>query len=124
MGQWLKIAALYMLAALLGVRSIYYWAPSVNDVVIPVAFFAILVSWTLTDARRRGHPIPLLAGAPMFFVAGLAVPGYLIWSRGWRGLGLVVLHGLALMVLATVVTQVGGYLWFGPAWVQMIGGAR
>jgi len=37
-----------------------------------------------------------------FLAAGLLVPVYVIWSRGWRGVGYVALHSVLGYLLATV----------------------
>jgi hypothetical protein len=44
----------------------------------------------VTDAAGRGKPIPVFARWLIFLFSGLAAAGYLIVSRGWRGLGLAV----------------------------------
>jgi hypothetical protein len=64
-----------------------------------------LGGWAVTDARRRGRPI--VSGAKFFFFifAVFVVPCYVIWTRGWRGLGWVILNGVAwfMLAMATVV---------------------
>jgi hypothetical protein len=68
------------------------------DTLLAAVLAVALGWWAVADARARWRPIPLLA-RPWFFVfAGLLVPGYVIWSRGWRG---------AVWVAVSVVGWVG-----------------
>jgi hypothetical protein len=97
------LAAAYALAFVWGIRSLYYWEQSLLDLLVPVCFVIALGWWTVADAEARGHPIPLLA-QPWFYLCGwLLTPAYVIWSRGWRGVGWIVLHciGWQAAIIAT-----------------------
>jgi len=63
--------------------------------------------WSVQDAKRRRHPIPLLAEDLFVVFAWVLVPLYAIQSRGWRGFAWVIFHGMGWAVtffLAYVVT--------------------
>jgi hypothetical protein len=115
------LVALYTLAIAWGVRNIHFWEPSRMDGVFPVALAIALGWWAIVDARRRRHPIPLLTRPWFFLVAGLLVPGYVIWSRRWNGLGWLALNGVLWYAVATVVMHVGGWLVFGDEWLRALG---
>jgi hypothetical protein len=115
------VIALYSLAFEWGLRNIYFWQPSMIDLIFPVAFAIVLGWWAIVDARRRRHPIPLLARQWFFLLAGLLVPVYVIWSRGWHGVGWLVLHAVLWFVVATVVMFVGGVIVFGNEWLRGLG---
>src|SRR5438132_4247610 len=95
------LAAFYGLALVPGIRRLYYWEPSFLDLLVPIAFVIALGWWAVVDASVRRHPIPILA-RPWFFLFGwLLVPGYVVWSRGWRGVLWIVLHCFGWYALAT-----------------------
>ena len=95
------LAAFYALALVQGIRSLYYWEPSFLDLLVPIAFIIALGWWAVVDASVRRHPIPILARPWFFLFAWLLVPGYVIWSRGWRGVLWIVLNCFGWYVLAT-----------------------
>lgn len=115
------LVALYALAIFWGVRNIHFWEPSRMDVVLPVASAIALGWWAIVDARRRRHPIPLLTRPWFFLLAGLLVPGYVIWSRRWNGLGWLALNGVLWYAVATLVMHVGGWFVFGDEWLRALG---
>jgi hypothetical protein len=92
----------YLLFAMWGVRSAWPTVPSRLDIMVPLALYAIASCWVIVDDRARGRAIPLLSQQWFFLAAGLLVPVYVIWSRGWRGVGYVALHGVLGYLLATV----------------------
>ena len=55
--------------------------------------------WIIRDASRRGRPIPLLAQQWCFIFSSVFAAGYAIYSRGWRGAGWVILHGIGMTLV-------------------------
>lgn len=115
------LVALYALALLWGARQIYFWEPSWLDVLLPIAFAILLGWWAVADSRERRHPIPMLSRPWFFLAAGFLVPGYVLWSRRWAGLGWLVLHSIVWCLIATIVMHAGGLLVFGRAWTRALG---
>lgn len=115
------LLAFHGLAAAWGIRNIRYWEPSLLDLLAPFLLAIIFFWWSMADARRRHHAIPLLARPWFFLLAGLVVPGYVIWSRGWRGVGWVVLNAFVWYASAFIVMQAGGYLVYGDDWLRAMG---
>jgi len=111
----------YALAEIAGVRSIWFWVPSRMDLLINISTGICLSWWVFVDARRRGLPIPMLSKPLVFFFYGLVVPGYLIVSRGWRGLGWLIFHMLTAFFVMLIVMQVGGLLVYGSEWWRLQG---
>ena len=99
--RWFLLAY-YLLLAMWGVRSAWPTVPSRLDIMVPLALYAVASCWVIVDDRARGRAIPLLSQQWFFLAAGLLVPFYVIWSRGWRGVGYVALHGVLGCLLATV----------------------
>ena len=60
--------------------------------------------------------MPVLSKPWFFLFAGFVVPGYVIWSRGWRGVGWVLLHSVLWLVAVTVTYFFVYLLVFGPEW--------
>lgn len=75
-----------------------------------VAQFATAVScamWVTRDARRH-HRVPFFDfGTLVFFTYWLAVPLYLVWSRGWMG-AILAAALFALMMGASIVATIAG----------------
>ena len=113
--RWFLIAY-YCFAAAEGIHNIRVAEASGFDLVLPIAFAICMGSWVIIDAERRRQPIPLLARPWFLLMAGLVVPGYVIWTRGWRGLGYVVLHATLGYVVAAIFMNVGGMIVFGAEW--------
>ncbi|MDY3562222.1 hypothetical protein R5W23_003684 [Gemmata sp. JC673] len=117
----LFVLAYYALAVSWGVRSVWFWLPSVLDVAIPVVFALCSGWWAVVDARRRGHPIPVLSRPWFFLLAVVVVPGYVIWSRRWYGVGWVALHAALGYSTAFAVMHIGGVIVFGRQWFRALG---
>lgn len=107
------LAILYVLATMWGVRQAYALEPSTLDELFPVAIALVLGSWAIVDAVCRGHSLPRLSWAWFFLAATMLVPGYVIWSRRWRGLGWIVLNLVLWIAVATASTYAVGRLLFG-----------
>ena len=52
-----------------------------------------------SDARLVGRPLIDLARQGIFIGWPLGIPLYLLWARGIRGLGVLLLHGVLLFLL-------------------------
>jgi hypothetical protein len=64
---------------------------------------AVLVTMTcVADARAQGRPMLEPARLAMLLACPVAVPVYLLWSRGWWGLAVlsIVLFSLIAVALA------------------------
>ncbi len=107
------LVAFYALAVPWGFRNVYIQLPSALDLMFPFILAGLLCWWAVIDARRRGRPIPLLARPWFFLGAAAMVPGYIVWSRRWRGAGWIVLHAVLWMVLASAVMIAGNLLLLG-----------
>jgi hypothetical protein len=84
--------AFYATGIIWGIRSVYYWQPSLLDLGIPLTMALVASSWAIVDSRAQGQAIPFWSGWLFFVCAGILIPGYFIWSRGWYGAGLLLLH--------------------------------
>lgn len=58
--------------------------------------------WCLYDGRIRGKPLSRIGVAVVFLLAPIAVPVYLIWSRGIRGLWTLLLFASAILAAAGI----------------------
>lgn len=105
----------YALAIVWGLRNVEYGRPSALDVLTPVAEATCLAWWALSDARQRGRPIPFNVRAWFFLLAFIVVPGYVISSRGWRGIVWVALNAFTWYALCLFTMLLGRYVAFGSA---------
>lgn len=115
------LATYNLLCVVWGVRSVYHDQRSPLDWIVPVSIALALILWAFVDARRRGHHIPLLARP--WFVLGyfVVVPGYIIWSRGWRGLFWLVVHAVSGVVVTNLAMHAFGLAVYGEQWLIAIG---
>jgi hypothetical protein len=115
------LLAACLLGALLGARAVLVRRPLPSDVIYSGAVAAVMAGLCIADGRARRRPVPLLAEWVVFLIWPLAAPCYAVWSRGARGLLVVLLLGAALLA-AYVVGFVGGAVllqvaapgWAGP----------
>ena len=102
---WLLIASAIVavfnsLYVIINVRPSVH-AQLIADFTLPVCF----MTWVQTDARIRRCTPFFDFGTFVCVMWSLAIPWYLIWTRGWRGL-LVILMFLGLWILPTIVAAV------------------
>ena len=96
------MVSFYLLGVMWGFRSAYYWERSLLDLLIPVATAFVMCWWAISDSIARGQPIPVLSRAWFLFAAGILVPCYVVWTRGWPGVGLVLFHSIAWYVVCVL----------------------
>jgi hypothetical protein len=109
----LFLAAFYGLAIVWGIRNIWQDTPFLIDFLFPFYLSMTLCWWAISDSKRCGRPIALLARQWFLLAALLLVPGYVVWTRRWRGLGLVILHTVCWYGLCSVVAIAGYVTLFG-----------
>jgi hypothetical protein len=104
---WSFLAAFYVLTTIWGFRTGGRFPPSGLDLLLPATTAFALAWWAISDSVARGRPITRLAQAWFVLIANIVVPGYLIFSRGWVGLGLL-LGNLVLWTFVYGVSMVAG----------------
>jgi hypothetical protein len=105
----LFLIVFYILAVVWG-ASVRSGVSSGVERLVSVAGAIALGWWSVADANRRRSPIPRFSRPWFFLLAGLVVPVYVIWSRGWRGAGWVVLNALLWLVLGNAVMYLGWFI--------------
>jgi hypothetical protein len=120
---WFCIAY-YLLAVLWGARGAFISERTTGDLLLQIALALCLGVWAVTDARQRHKPIPRSQQFWFLVLAGLMVPGYVIFTRGWKGIGWVILHAVTWMVIATLSMHLIGFTYFGSAWWAAMWGAE
>src|ERR1017187_9909782 len=85
--------------------------PGIATLISIYIFHASIAMWILSDAQRRGHPLPYDYASLVFIFGFVFVPLYLFSSRGLRGLIPVGVAFLLLLggILAALATA-GGLL--------------
>jgi hypothetical protein len=114
------LIAYYLLAVVWGVRQVWHSVSSRIDLLVPLTFQLALAWWAIVDAKSRNRPIPLLSQQWYFWFGPLLVPVYVISSRGWRGVGFLVLHVALWMAVTTAAYHVGGVILYGDAWIRAL----
>ncbi|MCA9081391.1 MAG: hypothetical protein KDA58_12580 [Planctomycetaceae bacterium] len=80
------------------------WAPVASLLSLPLTGF--IVHWMMIDSRHRRHPIPFLSQDWCQLFPYLSLPAYLIWSRGWRGVGWLLLHLVVFVGFCTAISAI------------------
>jgi hypothetical protein len=110
---------LYAVFLLMGVLSGLLWFSADECASLRVQLlFAIAVSlgfmWYCTaDARLLGRPLLPIARAGIFVLWPAGVPIYLLWARRLRGLGILLLHGISLLLTYVAAFLVTACLAYG-----------
>jgi len=91
---------------------------AINNNALVYGLGAILLSsasagWCLVDASWRGQPLTWAAQLLTFLFWPIAVPIYLVSSRGWRGLGWALLNALAFYATSFIANAAAQYLHWG-----------
>lgn len=117
---WIFLAAYYSLAIVWGVRSISPREPSPLDLLMPFWFAVALGWWAIADDMRRQRSIPLLARPWFVLFAFALVPGYVVWSRRWHGVGWVVFHAVCWFLLSAAAMLAAGTVVYGERWWRAV----
>lgn len=118
--DWFFITAFHALAVVCGVRMVVAGTNFILDLSLALMMPLILVWWAVRDANRRGKPISMFTRSWMFLFATVAVPGYVIVTRKWRGVGLVLLHGFLWYALYLIALNSWGFALLGEEWWRVI----
>jgi len=100
----------YALVALQGARTAVVPESGLSDLAIGLLIAIAVTKACAMDSRLIGKPLPRTARWVMFLLWPLAVPPYLVWSRGWVGLAFTALHFFALLATFLVAFAVAGAL--------------
>lgn len=115
--RWAVAPNLYLLTAVWGVAQVFtqntglyfvYWF------VYWLSLASTATSWAVIDARYAGRPMPHIVQHLFFMTCDISLPVYLIGSRGVRGLGWLLLHGIGLMVVSCICFYATVLLVYGP----------
>jgi hypothetical protein len=114
------LICLYLLAAIAGAMGTHASRSNAVQLLLPIMMASVATYLCVVDSRILGCPMVQSVHYIMFFTWPLAVPIYLIYSRGLRGLGMAVLHGIGLIVVATAAFHTAGYLAYGDLWFESL----
>ncbi len=113
---------LYMVFLLSGVLVGLLWRLSDTSVFVRVRLLSEIATslgfvWFCSaDARLVGRPLLPLARVGIFLFWPAGVPIYLLWARRFRGLGLLLLHGVLLFLVYVTPALATAYLVYGD-WI-------
>ena len=112
------LVCLALLLALAGVRSATSEATAI-DLLLNFVLSCGMAIICVADSRRIGRPMPAVAHIAILFAWPMAVPIYLVWSRGWKrgllGAGAFLLSATALFMVPFFVA---GYAVWGDAFFR------
>ena len=104
-GSTLAFAAFGLLVVISGVRAALL-EPTLADLLLSLTLAVGLATWCTVDARRHGTPMPGAVPLVMVLTWPVAVPVYLLWSRGWVRGGVAA----AGFVMALILLFMGSFL--------------
>jgi hypothetical protein len=106
----------YGLAVFWGARNAIFAEQSAADILVNLLLAFCLALWAVADAKQRQKPIPRSLQFWFLMFAYVVVPGYVIRTRGWKGVGWVLLHAIGWYALALVTMLGAARLYYGDAW--------
>lgn len=114
------MVALALLLALVGVRAAIGDAAPV-DLLLKLGLACGMAIMCVADSRRIGRPMPGIAPVAILVTWPVAIPIYLVWSRGWkRGLLGAVAFLVSVVVLVMVPFFIAGYSVWGDAFFRPV----
>ena len=81
-------------------------SPSLGSCAATRAYASAITTWCAADATHRGRPLLPVVQMLLFFSWPVAAPIYLIASRGWKGVLLVLGHAVGLLIVFQVALSV------------------
>ncbi len=94
------VACLYVLAILWGLCAALPSAGNGLHLLLSATIGCVMTGWCVVDSQIRRRPVLRTFYFLIFCFWLLGVPCYLIWSRKWRGLVPLCIHGLGICGLA------------------------
>lgn len=92
------LLSLYSVFVLDGVAQVVAPSQAAVSMLLNVMVASSAALWALADSSRRGRTLAHSVQLVVFLLWPIALPTYLIGARGWRGLGLTLLHAVGLCV--------------------------
>jgi hypothetical protein len=105
--KWLLVAGFYISAILACFSRAAQHDNALVDYIPNFLMACTAAGWCVVDARRRGKPIVLAVQFIMLIFWSLAVPIYLIATRGWRGVGWVIVNSILLTLVGIPFALMG-----------------
>lgn len=103
--RFVLLAAVYLVMAMLWLRVAIVQEQLPSDSLFGTAAVILATMACVADARARRQPMVPAAKLAILLIWPLAIPAYLLWSRGWWGIvTLLVLLGILLAVAMISVT--------------------
>lgn len=118
--RFVLVVAMYLVSAVTNVTAVLRPEGLLVHLLFPLAVCSIMTYWCVIDARMLGSPIVRSLHWIIFFTWPVAVPIYLIWSRGLRGLGLALVHAVGLLAVSVAAYLATGYLRYGQEWFNVL----
>ena len=112
------VLLLYVLAAVWGVCQVISGQYALPFMLASLLYSSTATLWAATDSKLRARPLLPIVQLLFFLTWPIATCMYLIATRGWRGIGLWLLHAVGLM-FTTCLTFYPTFLtlyyfgWFG-----------
>ena len=102
----ITVVAVYLIMIPVGSRAVIYAQPNRVDYVISLIIGILVTQFCILDAKILGKNLARSFYWLIFFTWPLAVPLYLMWSRGWKGLLWAFVHAFGLIVVIGISSAV------------------
>lgn len=100
--QKLLAISLYVLAAISGALSVFYFENRMIDYSLSIIFAINATIWAVNDSRRRKLTFHPALQMLHLLLCPVSLVVYFIYTRGVRGVGWVAVHMIGLIVLTVV----------------------
>ncbi|MCM2372195.1 hypothetical protein [Aporhodopirellula aestuarii] len=100
--QTLLLLSLYATVAFASAFGVFHYDSATAYCVHSIVFAIVGTTWAINDARIRAVTFhPVLRMLHLLFCP-ISLVLYLVVTRGFRGLGIAALHGIAMIVVANI----------------------
>ncbi|ELP34201.1 hypothetical protein [Rhodopirellula baltica] len=115
--QTLLVVSLYVLIGFASAFNVFHYDNATAYYACSIVFALLATMWAINDARSLARTFyPVLRMLHLLFCP-ISLAIYLVCTRGFRGLGMVALHIIAMMVVANVAFYTVFYvLYFTGYW--------
>lgn len=112
------IVLVYLITVMVGIRyGIYQYISIEREFFISLILALILTKICIIDGRIMGKPLSIFSYWLVFILYGIAVPICIVRAHGLRGVGIVIAHFMALMLVFIVSWLITSCLVYGTSFL-------
>lgn len=96
------VVSVYVLFAFLSASSVFVYDGDTSHYASTIVFAILATMWAINDSRMRGGMFPPILRMLYLFFCPASLVMYLAATRGFRGIGLILLHCVGVIVVMSL----------------------